>query len=252
VKWAVATTALAAFAFAVTFSAFFGAALRVAPRTPFTVGGLNGAVGGLAGFVGVAVAVVGGVAGVVVVAAVVVVVAGVAGVVVVVGVVVAGVVVVVGLVVVVGVVVVVVVQFDGRVAFARPGAPGFVPSPQFANSCTLTWTLLLDPAENVPENENPFPELNWPCPTCVQVVPLLVELKTRTSLSVRLALEGPAHAVAVYDALPLQPSETVISELCAEASGTNNTASTTVKRPTSASRRRAPSDRRKPCRDIDP
>jgi hypothetical protein len=153
------------------------------------------------GAVGVAVVVV---LGVVVVAGVVVVVAGV--VVVVVGLVVV-VVVVVGrvVVVVVGVVVVVVVagrvvvveQLDGPFACAVPGGEGFVPSPQLANSCTRTRTEWLEPAENVPENEKLSAWLNWPVPTCVHVVPLSVELKTRTSLSVLLAVVGPFHAVAV-------------------------------------------------------
>jgi hypothetical protein len=137
------------------------------------------------------------VAGVVVVVGGVVVVVVVGGVVVVVGrvVVVGGVVVVVGRVVVVGVVVV--VQLDGPFACAVPGGAGFVPSPQLANSCTLTRTEWLEPAEKVPENEKLSAWLNWPVPTWVQVAPLSVELKTRTSLSVLLAVVGPFQAEAV-------------------------------------------------------
>jgi hypothetical protein len=139
---------------------------------------VGGAVGGV-----VAVA-VGGVVAVVVGGTVAVVVLGV-------GVVVAGVVV----VVVVGVVVV--EQFDGPLACAVPGGEGLVPSPQLAYSCTLTRTEWLDPAENVPENEKLSAWLNWPVPTCAHVLPLSVELKTRTSLSVLLVAVGPAHAVAL-------------------------------------------------------
>jgi len=178
----------------------------------------------------------------------------VAGLVVVVVVVVVGVAVVVmpvvGVVVVVpGLVVVVAEQLEGVFACAVPGGAGLTPSPQFANSCTLTRTERLEPTENVPEKENLSADVNAPWPICVHVAPLSVELKTRTSLFVRLALVEPAHAVAVYDAPPPQASETVTNELCADASGTNITAKTTTKLP-NASRRSLPNDRRNPCRRI--
>ena len=129
-----------------------------------------------------------------------------------------------------------------------PGFPASHPSPQFASSCTLTRTDVLEPTEKLPANEKPFARLNWPCPTCIQVTPLSTELKTRTSVFVRLAVEGPAQAVATYDAVPSQANDTVTSELCADASGTNHTENAKLRTPMKASKYRRPKDRRKACR----